>query len=121
MSKTTFNSGDRVRVVTAYQTPFPDPLVIRAGESLTLGRRQSDWAGWVWCTGQTGHSGWVPEAYLDRQQGNLALANRDYDATELSAAVGETLTVHKAESGWVWCTDPHGRQGWIAAAYVARL
>jgi hypothetical protein len=38
---------------------------------------------------------------------------RDYDATELSADVGEELAASQEESGWIWCTNRAGRTGWV--------
>ena len=115
-----FNPGQTVRVITAYQSPFPDPLIIKAGEKLDLSDRESDWPGWLWCTTLAGKSGWVPAAYIE-PMGQIGLACRDYDATELSAEIGEELTVSDEESGWLWCTDQKGNNGWIPAGNVEHV
>ena len=112
-----YKPGQTVRVVTAYQTPFPDPLILKAGEKLDLSDRESDWPGWLWCTTRQGQSGWVPGAYIE-PMGQIGLARRDYDATELSAEEGEELTVNDEESGWLWCADRQGQRGWIPAENV---
>lgn len=109
--------GQTVRVIKAYHTPFPDPLIIKAGDKLDLSDRESGWPGWIWCTTSAGQSGWVPAAYVE-PMGRLGLARRDYDATELSAEVGEELTVGNEESGWLWCADRLGRSGWIPVENV---
>jgi hypothetical protein len=116
----TFKPGKMCRVVVAHQNPFPDPLVFRTGDTLKISDRYSEWRGWVWCTNDAGKSGWVPEAYLE-QTGDTGVARRDYDATELSAAVGEELTVYHEESGWLWCSNQNGQNGWIPADNVELL
>jgi len=107
------------RVISAYQPSCLDPLVVAAGEALTITERETEWSGWLWCIDSRGKSSWVPEAYVTRR-GEGAIANQDYDATELSVAVGEELTVHKAESGWLWCTNARGESGWVPADNVNR-
>ena len=105
------------RVISAYQSSCHDPLVVGVGEALSITERETEWSGWLWCTDLRGKSSWVPEAYVTRR-GEGAIANRDYDATELSVVVGEELTVHKTESGWLWCTNARGESGWVPADHV---
>jgi len=110
----------KCRVTSAYQSPYSDPLVIRAGEELAIGEKESEWSGWVWCTNQSGKSRWVPEKYVQRR-GDTALALRDYEATELTVSVGEELTMGEEESGWIWCTNQKGQSGWVPADHVETL
>jgi len=108
------------RVIFAYQLAYPDPLVISAGEELTIGEKESEWSGWVWCTNQDGKSRWVPEKYVERK-GDTGIACYDYEATELSVSVGEELIMGKEESGWIWCTNQEGQSGWVPADHVEKL
>ena len=105
------------RVIIDYDTPFPNPLVLRAGQEVAVGDRESEWPGWIWCTTSEGNSGWVPENYVTRQ-GETANLRRDYDATELSVRTGEELVVKVEESGWLWCENRPGQQGWVPANHV---
>lgn len=105
------------RVVADYDTPFPNPLVLGAGQELAISDRESEWPGWLWCTTPEGSSGWVPESYVARQ-GETATLRRDYDATELSVRAGEELTIEWEESGWLWCANRAGQRGWVPANYV---
>ena len=108
----------QAQVIADYQAPYPDPIVVKAGDEVSIDRdKKTDLAGWVWCTNQAGHDGWVPEAYLD-DQGEKGLMCCDYDAVELTVRVGELLTVHKAESGFVWATNQAGQDGWVPATHV---
>jgi len=108
------------RVISEYQSAYPGPLVISAGEELTISENESTWSGWVWCTNRDGISRWVPEKYVERK-GNTCIALYDYEATELSVSVGEELVVGKEESGWIWCTNQEGQSGWVPADSVERL
>jgi uncharacterized protein YgiM (DUF1202 family) len=111
------NEPPTCRVVSAHQSAYPDPLIITQGEALTIGEKESEWGGWLWCTNQQGKSGWVPEKYL-RRTGDTGNALRHYNATELSVEVGEELIMGKEESGWIWCTNRQGQSGWVPAANV---
>lgn len=108
------------RVITDYQAVYPDPITMRAGEALEMSGKEDNWNGWiwVWCTNQQGKSGWVPKGYVE-QTGTTVRARFDYEARELSVSVGEELIVEKEESGWMWCTNVHGKSGWVPAEHVA--
>jgi uncharacterized protein YgiM (DUF1202 family) len=101
-----------VRVVKAYQSAFPDPVKLGEGEPVTVQEKKSEWEGWLWCVNREGRNGWVPEHYVSRDQ-NVCTMTVDYDATELSVEAGETLELHKRESGWWWCVNQTGAAGWV--------
>src|SRR5262245_55170016 len=115
-----FESKRKCRVVSAYEAAYPDPLIIKMGEELTVGANDTQWPGFVWCTKNAGQGGWVPESYLERR-GEVGVARRDYAATELTASVGEALSMGVEESGWIWCTNQRGQSGWIPADNVELL
>lgn len=110
--------GMQVRVIASYQAPYPDPIIVLKGEEVSIDRtRETDIPGWVWCTGRSGKSGWVPETYLE-QHGDQGIMCCDYNAIELTIHPGERLTVHKVESGFVWVTDQSGQTGWVPSTHV---
>jgi uncharacterized protein YgiM (DUF1202 family) len=114
----TIRDGSSVRVLMDYQAPFPDPIRVKAGETVTIDpEKKTGITGWVWCTSRLGKSGWVPVVYLDRHD-NTGRLRCDYDAIELTIRSGEYLTVHKMESGFYWVTDRSGRQGWVPADHI---
>lgn len=106
------------RAIQVWQTQYPDPIAFEAGDKLTLGQRDDQWVGWVWCTHPNGKSGWVPEAYVDTTTG---IARRTYTARELALAIGDTLTLHEEEAGWYWATNQHGQSGWAPASHLDSL
>ncbi len=100
------------RVNLAYQKAYADPIRMQAGEALSIGDKETEWPGWIWCTGRNGKSGWVPAKYVERQD-HTGIALYDYDATELSVSAGQMLSLGQEESGWVWCTNQEGQSGWV--------
>ena len=108
----TLKETSQGRVVKDYRSAYPDPLVLRTGEKVTVEKKKTEWDGWLWCTTEKGKKGWVPEKYLEIE-GSKGRACRDYDGTELTAAKGESLEIFEEESGWIWCRTEHGRYGWI--------
>jgi hypothetical protein len=118
MAENRFKPGQKCRVILAHEPVHTDPLLVKAGEVLTVGRNDTQWPAWVWCTNSAGKSGWMPESYIDRTD-NRGVARRDYDATELSASIGEEVVVGYEESGWIWCTNHWEQSGWLPADNVA--
>lgn len=108
------------RVIVAYQTIYHDPLELQAGETVTLGRRDTQWLGFLWCTNIAGKGGWVPDSYLE-VSGEMGVAIRDYTARELTAEAGEELTIQFEESGWFWCANQRGESGWIPAENITLI
>ena len=100
------------RVVAGYLSEFPDPIVVRAGQKLRIEDRQTEWPGWIWCMDDRGKGGWIPEAYIDRNEG-IGFMRRDYDATELTVEIGEKLIVEGEESGWARVKASGDRRGWV--------
>ncbi len=108
-----------LRVIKAYDSAYPEPFVFVKGEELVITDKDSPWHGWIWCTNSSGKSRWVPENNIERK-GNAGTMRCDYDATELTANIGEELTIEKEESGWFWCTNRNDQRGWIPAECVER-
>ena len=100
------------RVTIAHESEFKKPLLLSRGERLRFERRTTQWEGWLWCVTQDGQSGWIPEAWVD-VEGDTCVMNRDYDATELTVAVGEALKAILTESGWLLAVSASGQTGWV--------
>jgi uncharacterized protein YgiM (DUF1202 family) len=104
--------GKKCLVIKNYSSPYTDPWVITKGEILSIGQKESEWSGWIWCTNNDGKSRWVPENYLEIQ-GNTGKPNRDYNATELNINVGDELIIEEEEAEWYWVTNQQGKSGWV--------
>ncbi len=100
---------------------YLDPITMKAGDIIDVSDREDNWQGWiwVWCTNQSGKSGWVPKGYVV-QNGEIWRACYDYSAVELSVEVGEKVEVLQQESGWIWCRNERGESGWVPAESSSR-
>ena len=110
--------GSIALIIKEHLASYPDPLIVKIGEELNVGKRDSQWPAFIWCTNRDGMSGWVPEKYLDRND-QRAIARSDYSTAELTVAVGEKVTVEREDSGWYWVKNRSGQVGWIPAENVA--
>ena len=109
-----------------HRASYADPIAMRAGDRVTVGRRYTTWPEYVWCTGPDGREGWVPEAFLEakgdggtpngeKAASDVRTARRDYDARELDVAPGDVVLAREEAGGWFWCEAADGRRGWLPA------
>jgi hypothetical protein len=103
---------ERYRVIKAHDPEFPEPWTVGKGERLRFERRETESAGWIWCTDDAGEDRWVPENWVEIE-GDSCVTKRDYNSTELGVEVGEALTVEFEGSGWAWVTKESGESGWV--------
>jgi uncharacterized protein YgiM (DUF1202 family) len=105
------------KVIAARETSYPKPLEVGEGDKLTVGQRDEDWKGFLWCANPTGQGGWVPEDYIE-QSGAVGVMRCDYTAKELTITEGEELILHKSQSGWYWATNHAGESGWVPTDHI---
>lgn len=108
---------NQAKVIKAYSASSSDPILLEAGDKVSIGGKDSPWAGWVWCTSDAGKSGWVPESYLDRS-GDSGVANQAYTGEELTVGAGDELRALYDESGWYWCLSDGGDSGWVPGDHL---
>ena len=77
----------KARVRLEYKVQYQNPLHVKAGESVEVGRADDDDLGWLWCRAADGREGWMPVELLSRQE-CLAIVLRDYSARELAVHPG---------------------------------
>jgi hypothetical protein len=104
-------------VLESYETVYKNPMQLKSGDKVKIEKRETnpDWLGWVFCVDERGVAGWVSEKYLNDavELGQTAMAIKEYDATELTASVGEELKIYYEEFGWCWSSNRNGIKGWI--------
>lgn len=103
----------KYRVMRAYRSEFPEPLLVRKGDRLRFERRPTNWAGWLYCVTESGASGWVPENWTVAESETTCRMNRDYVARELNVDPGDTFESELEESGWAWGRSSHDELGWV--------
>lgn len=112
-------------VSTTWEASYSHPLAGRAGEQLEATDRVEDWREtsswtWRWCRDGRGREGWVAEALLV-VNGTEATLREDYDARELTVAIGARLVVERELAGWALCQTSDEASGWIPLECLTRL
>ncbi len=117
------NKRHMATVSAEWTASAANPLAGRAGEHVTATDRVEDWRetpGWTWrwCRDVQGREGWAPEALLT-VAGDVAILREDYDARELTVAVGARLIVERELAGWALCLAEDGARGWVPLECLA--
>lgn len=105
----------RYCVIEGYRSPYPEPIMFHEGEKVCIGKEftdDPDWKDWVWCEGEYDNQAWVPKQYLEIDAGQ-GIFTTDYNALELSVAVGETLKVYEIINGFGMAEKQNGKRGWV--------
>jgi len=104
-----------VRAYRPHRIPEHPPLVVEVGDVVRVGEQSIEWPAFVFVTSPAG-GGWVPERFLTEDRPDAVVRVR-YDTTELPADPGDRFTVVQRddESGWWWCRDRSGAEGWLPA------
>jgi hypothetical protein len=76
-------------------------------------RRDNRWHSWIWCSDLDGRSAWIPEQFLSFYVNSRAILNTDYDSTELTVEIGETVIGIRILDGWIWCRNNVCKEGWV--------
>ena len=105
----------KLKALADFEISYPHPITFKTGEELETHHHDDVWTGWIWVKTTDGNTGWAPESYLKRVDERKAGAIRDYTARELSMKKGDILSPSLEISGWLWCTNQRGEEGWAPA------
>jgi uncharacterized protein YgiM (DUF1202 family) len=105
---------EKVRVIKSHPPSTISPLQVRPGDRVQVHERDDEWPAFVKVTTLAGSSGWVPSRNLSAAEGSAAVITAD-NTQELAGQPGDLLTVIERddESGWHWCRNAGGQEGWI--------
>jgi hypothetical protein len=119
-SRLELGEGRTVRVTESHRSSARPPIVVGPGDDLVVGVRDDQWPAFVLVTTRTGAEGWVPSRFIERTADGGSTPNRGYDTSELEVDPGDLLTIEEPDlgSGWLWCRDATGSQGWVPARCV---
>ncbi len=103
-------------VVTPWTATYPDPISLTARDPVTLTGRQDLWNGhlWLWAIAPDHREGWIPDTAVEAN-----LATITFDATELTCAADEALSLLNRTHGWTLCRAADGRQGWVPDTHLS--
>jgi hypothetical protein len=99
-------------VIGSHRPESSDFLSACVGDELSLGKKETTYPGWIWCTDHRGAQAWVPKAYVSIE-GARCFMTRDYVSRELELEVGDKVELLEMESGWAWVLDGSNVNGWI--------
>ena len=100
-------------LMSDHDIPDRAPLLLAPGDVIQVGEHDTEWPAFVFVTSPRG-TGWVPSRHLDIE-GADGVVRVGYDTTELAGGAGELVDVLREDpaSGWSWCRNAHGEEGWI--------
>ncbi len=100
-------------VIREHKRIYDEGIQFRCGEPVEIGRRDTRWSSWLWCTTATGVGAWVPEQLLKSSDQTRAVVTTDYNSIELTVTPGELVTGTQVLAGWIWCRNAHNDEGWV--------
>ena len=103
-----------------HKRSYDDPMQVKQGEVMRVTKRElwDDRYPWLWCVTASDKEGWMPESFVEIN-GEQGTALRDYNAIELTVAIGDNLTIMDEVGGWYWVQLPRRENGWVPVEYVA--
>ena len=104
----------KVKVVATHRPSQTPPIQVRPGDPVQVHERDDEWPAFVKVTTPAGGSGWIPSRHLSVPAGSATVITA-YNTQELAGLPDEVLTVVERddESGWHWCRNAQGQEGWI--------
>ena len=114
-------TGMRLQVIEAWAPADRKPLILREGDRVTVGHRDTEWTTYRWCTGKDGTSGWVPLDYLVIDEYGNGTVTVDYSTEELHVKVDDVVAGYQTAGSWTWCVADDGAAGWVPNRSLSRL
>jgi SH3-like domain-containing protein len=111
------NPKAKARVRLEHKVEYENPIQVKAGESVEVGREDDTYPGWFWCRAADGREGWVPRELLS-QDGLLPTVTQDYSAKELAVRPGDDVQIEGIRHDWVLVRNAQGEVGWIPKSHV---
>jgi hypothetical protein len=120
MSQKGRHKNMNLQVVKAHKASFDYSIVFKKGDKVKVGREDPEMPGWFWCENEDGVWSWVPKEYLDIYD-KEGMITHDYDTTELTTAVGDTLEYLTEVKFWTLCRTSYGKKGWVPTRNLRRI
>ncbi len=113
-------TGIRLLVIETWQPAYRQPLILSAGDRVTVGQQDTEWTSYRWCKSAEGTGGWVPHDYLVIEEDGTATCTADYSTAELSVEADAVVTGFQAAGDWTWCVAADGSEGWVPNRALSR-
>jgi hypothetical protein len=107
----------RYQVVEEHKPNNSNPIKVRKGETIKLGRKSNEedgWTNWVYCYSLESNSeGWTPSQIIQAENEYGIILN-DYSAKELGVNKGDIIEGELELNGWLWCSSLNNYEaGWL--------
>ena len=109
----------KARIRLQYEVEYLNPIHVKAGERVEVGRADSDCPDWLWSRAADGREGWVPVELLSAERPTATILV-DYSAKELAVKIGEEVEVEEIRHGWALVRNTQGEIGWIPESHIDR-
>jgi SH3-like domain-containing protein len=104
----------KVTVIEEHISNYPNPITFEPGETLQLGKQDTEFEGWIRVTTKDGNEGWAPIQYIEFEAGaSQGDAKCSYNANELNTKLSEPLSVLTELNGWYLVSNEQGEVGWV--------
>lgn len=112
----------RFKAIQSWERSYSPALSVKEGEGVTVGTRDEQWSEWIWCTNSSGLGGWLPASSLSSQKpGEIAIVQMAFDTRELTVSSGELFEGFGERSGWMWCRNDTGAEGWVPSDHLESI
>ena len=105
-----------MKILKSYQTKYKNPLILKAGDVVTLGEeeKKEKWKGWIRALTDE-NEGWIPlQIIIISEDGKTGTVTEYYSAKEIDVNEGDSITLIKKLNGWSWIKlESTGEEGWI--------
>ncbi len=109
----------RTHITKAHQQSFESAPKVSPGDRIRIVRHDDKSPGWFFGVTAEGKEGFFPLGWFDlNADESSAIAQRAYDAAELTIEVGVEVECIETESGWHLVRTTDGREGWIPSDCV---
>lgn len=108
------------RVIKVHKRSYDDPMYVKKGDVVRIDKREmwNERDEWVWCVAASTKEGWMPAEFLEITA-NRGIVLRDYNAIELTVAIGEDVFIFDEAAGWYWVQNKHDKRGWVPVECIA--
>jgi uncharacterized protein YgiM (DUF1202 family) len=100
-----------------YEVEYRNPIQVKAGERVEVGREDNDYPAWVWCRAADGREGWMPLELLSMQASGATVL-QDYSAKEVAVHPGDEVEVEEVRHGWALVRNTQRETGWIPRSHI---
>ena len=81
---------EKYKVVKQHRASFYYVMIAKEGDSIIIGKEDTEMPGWYWCRDNNNVEAWVPKTHIEIDEGK-GLFNQDYNSTEHDAQPGEIV------------------------------